>query len=106
MRAPWAMAQVAVATEASSRSSTGAGSGGTVGSPHEEAEEALPAGPDHHREAGGGDLVEVAQQAQVVVDGLAEPDPRVDPDLVDAEGPRRLGLARARKAVTSATTSS
>ena len=73
---------VAVASEPSSRSSTG-----TSATPSDAAssrpEEPLAAGAHDHRAAGGDQLVEVGEQGQVVLRGLAEADARVDPDLVD-----------------------
>ncbi len=62
------------------------GAGGVGG---EEAEEALAAGADDDAGGVGGvgrvdEVAEVAQEREVVVDGLAEADARVDPDLLDA----------------------
>ena len=54
-------------------------------------EEPLAGRADHHREAGGDQLVEVGQQGEVVLDGLAEADAGVDPDLLDPGGDGRLG---------------
>src|SRR4051794_35046669 len=46
------------------------------------AQEALARSADHDRPADGDDLVEAAQQLEVVLDGLAEADARVEPDAL------------------------
>ncbi len=55
--------------------------------------EALAGGADHQRAAQLAQLAEPAQELEVVVEGLAEPDPWVEPDplLGDAGGDGRLG---------------
>ena len=84
------------ASEPSSRSSGGVTEAvaGPRGEPASEAQQAprkpLRLVPTTHRPAEAHELVEVAQQGQVVVGRLAEPDARVDPDL-GHPGAARLG---------------
>ena len=71
------------------------------------AEEALARGPDDDRPADRHELVESPQQLEVVLDGLAEADPGVEPDALLCD-PRRDGVREPllEKALTSDTTSS
>ena len=86
------MAQVAVASDASSRSSVGAPARSTPsGRGQQPAEEPLAAGADHHRVARAPRARRGGAAGQVVGRGLAEPDARVDPDLAR---PRRRAPAR------------
>ena len=52
------------------------------------AEETLAARPDEHGDPGRHELGERRQELEVVTDGLPEPDPGVDVDLVDPRRPR------------------
>ena len=80
------------------------GQAGVVGG--DSAEEALARGTDHERPAQRGQLVEAAQQLEVVRGGLAEPDPRVEHDpLLRHALPHGEPHALSRNALTSSTTS-
>ena len=71
------------------------------------ADEALARGADHDRPAEVAQLAEPAQQLEVVLEGLAEPDPGIEPDplLGDPGGHRRLDPL-GEEGPTSSTTSS
>ncbi len=65
-----------------------------VGAAEDGAEEALPARAHQHRDAQIDEHVEVAQQPEVVLERLAEPDAGVDPHLVDTRRSGRVDPGR------------